>query len=189
MKLIVSTAVALVLAGQAFAGDLVFEAPEEPVVVAEPAPMGGSNAAWLIPVIGLAAIAYAISNDDDDDDDDTTRHRRRRLYRPSPEPRLAAAPIADRLGQRPRRCPFSLAADCRGRIAVPTKRARSRAARQPRPGSVAGVGLEDLQVDEVHLRPDPLQAAPDGAGRDRRSAGSRTGRTAPAQISGICTPW
>ena len=48
MKLIVSTAVALVLAGQAFAGNLVFEAPEEPVVVAEPAPMGGSNAAWLI---------------------------------------------------------------------------------------------------------------------------------------------
>jgi hypothetical protein len=34
--------------------------------------MGGSNAAWLIPVLGLAAIAYAISNDDDDDDDDTT---------------------------------------------------------------------------------------------------------------------
>ena len=71
MKLIVSTAVALVLAGQAFAGALIFEAPEEPVVVAEPAPMGGSNAAWLIPVIGLAAIAYAISNDDDDDDDTT----------------------------------------------------------------------------------------------------------------------
>ena len=72
MKLIVSTAVALVLAGQAFAGALVFEAPEEPVVVAEPAPMGGSNAAWIIPVLGLAAIAYAISNDDDDDDDTET---------------------------------------------------------------------------------------------------------------------
>jgi len=71
MKLIVSTAVALVLASQAFAGALIFEAPEEPVIVAEPAPMGGSNAAWLIPVIGLAAIAYAISNDDDDDDDST----------------------------------------------------------------------------------------------------------------------
>ncbi len=68
MKLIVSTAVALLLAGQAFAGNLVFEAPEEPVVVAAPAPMGGSNAAWLIPVIGLAAIAYAISNDNSDDD-------------------------------------------------------------------------------------------------------------------------
>ena len=66
MKLIVSTAVALLLAGQAFAGNLVFEAPAEPVVVATPAPMGGSNAAWLIPVIGLAAVAYAISNDSSD---------------------------------------------------------------------------------------------------------------------------
>lgn len=65
MKIIVTTAAAaLLLAGQAFAGNLVYEAPAEPVVVAEPAPMGGSNAAWLIPVIGLAAIAYAISNDD-----------------------------------------------------------------------------------------------------------------------------
>jgi hypothetical protein len=65
MKFIVSTAAALLLAGQAFAGALVFEPPvEEEIIVAEPAPMGGSNAAWLIPVIGLAAIAYAISNDD-----------------------------------------------------------------------------------------------------------------------------
>lgn len=65
MKLIVTTAAALLLAGQAFAGNLVFEAPEEPVIIAaEPEPMGGSNAAWLIPVIGLAAIAYAVSNDD-----------------------------------------------------------------------------------------------------------------------------
>lgn len=64
MKYLVTTAAALLLAGQAFAGNLVFEAPEEPVVVAEPAPMGGSNAAWLIPVIGLAAIAYAVANDD-----------------------------------------------------------------------------------------------------------------------------
>ncbi len=64
MKYLVTTAAALLLAGQAFAGALVFEAPEEPVVIAEPAPMGGSNAAWLIPVIGLAAIAYAVANDD-----------------------------------------------------------------------------------------------------------------------------
>jgi len=64
MKFIISTASALLLAGQAFAGALVFEAPEEPVVVAEPAPQGGSNAAWLIPVIGLVAIAAAIANDD-----------------------------------------------------------------------------------------------------------------------------
>lgn len=64
MKFIVTTAAALLLANAAFAGNLVFEAPAEPIVVAEPEPMGGSNAAWLIPVIGLAAIAYAISNDD-----------------------------------------------------------------------------------------------------------------------------
>lgn len=64
MKYIVSTAAALLLAGQAFAGALVFEAPAEPIVIAEPAPVGGFNAAWLIPVIGLAAIAYAIANDD-----------------------------------------------------------------------------------------------------------------------------
>lgn len=66
MKLIVSTAVALLLAGQAFAGALVFEAPvEEEIIVAEPAaPMGGFNAAWIIPVIGLAAVAYAVANDD-----------------------------------------------------------------------------------------------------------------------------
>jgi hypothetical protein len=64
MKYLVTTAAALLLAGQAFAGALVFEAPAEPIVIAEPAPVGGSNAAWLIPVIGLAAIAYAIANDD-----------------------------------------------------------------------------------------------------------------------------
>lgn len=69
MKLIISTATALLLAGQAFAGALVFEAPvEEEIVVAEPAPapapMGGFNAAWIIPVIGLAAVAYAVTNDD-----------------------------------------------------------------------------------------------------------------------------
>jgi hypothetical protein len=64
MKYLVTTAAALLLAGQAFAGALVFEAPAEPIVIAEPAPVGGSNAAWLIPVNGLAAIAYAIANDD-----------------------------------------------------------------------------------------------------------------------------
>jgi hypothetical protein len=64
MKLLVTTAAALLPAGQAFAGALVFEPAEEPIIIAEPAPVGGSNAAWLIPVIGLAAIAYAIANDD-----------------------------------------------------------------------------------------------------------------------------
>ncbi len=64
MKYLVTTAAALLLAGQAFAGALIYDAPEEPIIIAEPAPVGGSNAAWLIPVIGLAAIAYAIANDD-----------------------------------------------------------------------------------------------------------------------------
>jgi hypothetical protein len=64
MKYLVTTAAALLLAGQASAGALVFEPVEEPIIIAEPAPVGGSNAAWLIPVIGLAAIAYAIANDD-----------------------------------------------------------------------------------------------------------------------------
>ena len=65
MKLIVSTAAALLLAGQAMAGALIFEPPvEEEIIVAEPAPMVGPNLAWLIPVIGLAAIIYAIADDD-----------------------------------------------------------------------------------------------------------------------------
>jgi cold shock CspA family protein len=37
----------------------------DPSFSSQSAPMGGSNAAWVIPVIGMAAIAYAISNDDD----------------------------------------------------------------------------------------------------------------------------
>ncbi|HLS58505.1 MAG TPA: hypothetical protein VK022_02650 [Paracoccaceae bacterium] len=65
MKLIVSTAAALLLATQAFAGALVYEPPvQEEVVVAEPQPVAsGPNLAWIIPVIGLAAIAYAIADD------------------------------------------------------------------------------------------------------------------------------
>jgi hypothetical protein len=63
MKYLVTTAAALLLAGQAFAGALIFEPPAEEVIVVEPAPAGGSNVAWIIPVIALAAIAYAITND------------------------------------------------------------------------------------------------------------------------------
>ncbi|CAN5702468.1 hypothetical protein BH23PSE1_BH23PSE1_04650 [soil metagenome] len=66
MKLIVSTAAALLLATQAHAGALIFEPPvEEEIIVAEPvAPMMGPNFAWIVPVIALAAIAYAIARDD-----------------------------------------------------------------------------------------------------------------------------
>ena len=42
MKFIVTTAAALLLAGHAFAGNLVFEAPEEPVVVAS---------RWAVPTL------------------------------------------------------------------------------------------------------------------------------------------
>lgn len=63
MKYVVTTATAVMLAGQAYAGALVFEPPvEEEIVIAEPAPAGGSNAAWIIPVIALAAIIYAVTD-------------------------------------------------------------------------------------------------------------------------------
>jgi hypothetical protein len=69
MKLIASTAAAaalLVASTQAQAGALIFEPPvQEEIIVAEPAPApaAGPNLAWIIPVIGLAAIAYAIASD------------------------------------------------------------------------------------------------------------------------------
>jgi hypothetical protein len=63
MKLIVTTTAAALMATQAFAGALVFEEPAEEVVVAEPV-ASGPNLAWIIPVIGLAAIAYAVASDD-----------------------------------------------------------------------------------------------------------------------------
>jgi hypothetical protein len=69
MKLIASTAAAALLLAstQANAGALIFEPPvQQEVVVAEPAPAparGGPNLAWIIPVIGLAAIAYAVLDD------------------------------------------------------------------------------------------------------------------------------
>jgi hypothetical protein len=64
MKYLATTAAALLLATQASAGALIFEPPaEEVIVVEEPAPQG-SNAAWIIPVIAIAAIAYAISESD-----------------------------------------------------------------------------------------------------------------------------
>ena len=107
MKLIVSTAVALLLAGQAFAGNLVFEAPEEPVVVADPAPMGGSNAAWIIPVIGLAAIAYAISNDSSDNNT-PSRQQQQQLRPPRSRGELRRHLQID-WGIADRRCPFSSA--------------------------------------------------------------------------------
>jgi hypothetical protein len=68
-KILKLTAAALVFAGSAYAGNVVFEAPVEEEVVVEDAPMGSSNAAWVVPLIALAAIALVVSNDDDDDEE------------------------------------------------------------------------------------------------------------------------
>ena len=64
MKKVVLTAAALALATPAFAGNVeVFVAPEEPVVVEE-APAGGSNAALIVPLIAIIAIAAGIAASD-----------------------------------------------------------------------------------------------------------------------------
>ena len=69
MKFVATTTAALLLAGTAFAGNLVFEAPVEEEVVVQEEPMGGSNAAWLVPLLAIGLIALAVSGGDDDDDD------------------------------------------------------------------------------------------------------------------------
>ena len=67
MKKLIASAAILALTTPAFAGTIdTFEAPPEPVV--EDTPMGGSNAAWIVPLIAIIAIAAAASSDDDDDD-------------------------------------------------------------------------------------------------------------------------
>lgn len=60
MKTLAITAAALLIAAPTFAGNLdTFVAPE-PIVVEE-APAGGSNAAWLVPVLAIAVIAAAVA--------------------------------------------------------------------------------------------------------------------------------
>ena len=75
-------AIALALAATgAHAGNLsTFEEPAE--VIAEDTPMGGSNAAWIIPLIAIIAIAAAASSDDGDGDPD-----------PEPEPEPEPEPM------------------------------------------------------------------------------------------------
>jgi hypothetical protein len=64
MKHLIAAAAIAAMTTPAFAGNLdVFEAPAEPEMVEE-APMGGSNAAWLIPLIAIIAIAAASSGGD-----------------------------------------------------------------------------------------------------------------------------
>ena len=67
MKQLIAAVSALLIATPAVAGNLdTFVAPEEPMV--EEAPMGGSNAAWIVPLLAIALIAVAASSDDDDDE-------------------------------------------------------------------------------------------------------------------------
>ncbi|MEO0912730.1 MAG: hypothetical protein AAFY59_07055 [Pseudomonadota bacterium] len=63
MKLTATVAAIALLTAPAFAGNVEpFVAPE-PVAVDEP--VGGSNAAWLVPVIGIAIIAAAVAANQD----------------------------------------------------------------------------------------------------------------------------
>jgi len=65
MKKIFALGAALMMATPSFAGNIdTFVAPEpvEPVME-EAAPMGGSNAAWIVPVLAVAAIALVVAND------------------------------------------------------------------------------------------------------------------------------
>ena len=68
MRLLLTTAVALVAATTAFAGNIAYVAPEV-VAIEEPARMGGSGA-WLIPLVIVAVLALALTSDSDEEDDD-----------------------------------------------------------------------------------------------------------------------
>ncbi len=70
------SAIAIMTAPLATAGTLVFEGEvEQEVLVADEAPMGGSNAAWIVPLIAIAVIGLAISSGGDDDDDEVRECR------------------------------------------------------------------------------------------------------------------
>jgi len=64
-KLVGATAILLLTSTNAFyAGNLSeFEAPEE--VIVDDEPMGGSNAAWIIPLIAIIAIAASSGGNGD----------------------------------------------------------------------------------------------------------------------------
>ena len=64
MKLFWTVLGLAVVAGAAYAGNLdTFVAPAEVVPADEP--MGGSNAAWIVPLLAIALIAVAASGNDD----------------------------------------------------------------------------------------------------------------------------
>ena len=56
-------AAGVLAAGAAAAGTVAYVAPAAPVMVEEPASMGGSGM-WLIPLIAIALIALAMSHND-----------------------------------------------------------------------------------------------------------------------------
>ena len=62
MKFILASVAALVSSTAAFAGSVTYVAPEVEMVE-EPARMGGSGS-WLIPIVILAVIALALTNND-----------------------------------------------------------------------------------------------------------------------------
>ena len=62
MKTLLATASALFAASSAFAGALTYAAPEV-VSIEEPTRMGGSGA-WLIPLVIVAVLALALTNND-----------------------------------------------------------------------------------------------------------------------------
>jgi len=65
MKKIIAISAALMSATSAFAGSVAYVAPEV-VAIEEPARMGGSGA-WLIPLVIVAVLALALTNDSCDE--------------------------------------------------------------------------------------------------------------------------
>ena len=66
MKKIILAAMATLSAGAAFAGSVAYVAPEV-VAIEEPARMGGSGA-WLIPLVIIAVLALALTQNGDDEE-------------------------------------------------------------------------------------------------------------------------
>lgn len=62
LKLTTLTSAVVLAANAAFAGTVAYVAPAVPLIIEEPATMGGSGV-WLIPLLAIALIALAISND------------------------------------------------------------------------------------------------------------------------------
>ena len=62
MKLVALTAAITAAASTAFAGAVTYVAPAVPEVVMEEAGSMGGSGAWLIPLLAIALIALAVSN-------------------------------------------------------------------------------------------------------------------------------